>query len=252
MRLGRIVFVILLIFVSCSSIPRDEPKEKAVLDRAKTQFLLENYPEARQSFERYLELTQNPNNPAILYYIGLCRLKEDEIKKSIKIFHKALEYCGMNPLSLRIHYALSNAYEAMGDFSEALRELKIIRILPERDLAQVLKMDEYYYRFGVLYLRTGDIAHGREYLEKVDHESIYYKDAILRIKIKPFAIQVYDFLDETSAKVLHQRLRDKGNFVLIRIEERFVLIEKGFKDFDSAKRRAYYLKRLGYGAKVLP
>jgi len=113
-------------------------------DMGMQAFTAENYPQATQYFETTVSMA--PSMADAHYYLGLCYLKQNMLRRAEDSLATALRY---NPGLLRAREALGVLYYTKGDYFQAKRELEQCR-------AGYSTNPQVYQYLGAIYLSEGN------------------------------------------------------------------------------------------------
>jgi tetratricopeptide (TPR) repeat protein len=223
--------------------------------------LQENYLRAAQIFER---IAANPGVKAplsqrALYLGALCRIKLGQAAQAVPGLQR-LASSEIDPvLRVGVYDALSEAHRASGQFSESLHALQAVQRMPRASVEAALKYDDYLFKLGCAYFRTGDRARANEEFRQILHHwpgSLRCLDASLRIGVKGFGVRVGEALPASDKPGTAPPVAGfPCSYVKVNGPGRppvMLAVVSGLSSYEEAVRAAQRISREGVRAEPLP
>lgn len=234
------------------------------IDKVQGYFLAGDYKSAIQEGERILANPAQPQDLDKLYYIlGLSYLKDGNTLRASDIFEIILSEFKDSNFREEAMLGLGDTCLFRGDYAKAKEYYK--ELLGRNTAAKL--QPAVYYRLSQIAAKSGDTQEAKEYIGKLRQDFYYSPESRLSQDIgmssdSPsdfyYTVQVGSFTNKTNAKILTEKLIQKGYSAFIeesssREAERIYRVRVGkFNRQEQAKDLKDKLSQEGYPTKIYP
>jgi hypothetical protein len=251
----------LFLLIACAN-PAGPKLPPPTWEEADQAMLTGDYLKAAQMYERLADnqsRNSKPQNLAV-YKACVCRLKLGQATQVLPKLQKLASLGGIDQkLLVQVHDTMSETHRMLGQHSESLRELHAVQEMPRQLVEEVLRYDDFLFRFGCAYLRAGQRDGAavcfRDMMERFPR-SFRAVDAALRLAVRGFAVRVGDTYPASEEKLPPPSAPGYAcSFVKVDVKGQapvLVAVVSGLPTYDEALRVAEKLSREGVRAEPLP